>query len=225
MSILYHFTNSFGGFSKGNYSSLNLADYVGDDKSLVEKNIEKIKSDLYIENLCFMNQIHGNKVQIVNSHEQKFTCDAIVTNQKNLALCVLVADCVPLLLYDEKNQVIAAVHAGRAGVFHEIATKTIECMKKNFNSHCKDITAFIGNCIHQCCYELSGKVLKQAQQKYPLFVKHSHLDIHAILRQQLSELNIKIIDESKCTSCNKEFFSYRRDGVTGRNAGIIMLKD
>ncbi len=224
MNIIYHFTTSHGGFSKEPYKSLNLSDYVGDDEDLVLKNIEQVKSNIGIEKMCFMKQIHGDTVKIVNDDTKKYTCDAIITNQKNLALCVLVADCIPVLLYDEKNHIIAAIHVGRAGVFKEIVKKTIFKMNQCFNSNPQNITAFIGNCIHQCCYEIKGDILKDTEIKYPSFVKNSHLDIHGILNEQLKNLGVNIVDEGKCTSCNHEFFSYRRDKITGRNAGIIMLR-
>ncbi len=225
MQVLYYFTNRHEGFSKGEYNSLNLADYVGDEKSLVDLNKKQLGKKLNIKNLCFMKQVHGDKVKIVTNSKTLHECDAIITKEKNLALCVLTADCIPVLLFDKKTKVISAIHAGRAGVFKEIVKKTVDKMSENFNSNPNNITAFVGNCIHQCCYEINGNVLKEAKEKYPLFVKNSRLDILSILLAQLKDLGVNVINKSSCTSCDEKSYSYRRDKVTGRNAGIIMLRD
>ncbi len=222
MQIFHHFTNSYSGFSKGAFKSLNLADYVGDDGTCVRQNIDFIKNKFDLKQICFMKQIHSDKINIVHDAKMLHECDAIITTKFDLALCVLSADCIPLLLADEKNGVIAAVHAGRNGVFKNIATKCISLMKKDFNAN--QITAFVGNCIHQCCYEVDGEILQFAQKNYPNFVKNSHLDIHGILLSQLKAQNINIINESRCSCCHKEFFSYRRSNTTGRNAGLIMMR-
>ncbi len=214
MQLIYHFSTALEG---------NLAHYAGDDKA--DLNITYLKQKLNIKNLCLMNQVHGDNVKRVYKRGTAHECDAIITNEKNLALCVLTADCIPLLLYDKKTQAIASVHAGRAGVYKQIAKKTIQKMQREFSSNPKDIIAFIGNHIQQCCYEISGDVLNEAKQKFSLFVKNNHLDIHGILLNQLQDLGVKVIDKSHCTCCDERYFSYRRDKKAGRMGGFIMLRD
>ncbi len=224
MQLFYHFTSVDGGFSKGDFKSLNLADYVGDDKELIELNIKQIKGKFNIQKLCLMEQVHGAKSVVVKDDTIKHKCDSLITAQKDLALGVLVADCIPLLLYDKKRHIISAIHAGRAGVFGEIAKKSLEKMSKEFGSLPKDTVAFVGSCIHQCCYEVDGDVLEESKRRYPKFVKNSHLDIYGILLSQLQTLGVKIIDKSVCTSCSLKHYSYRKNQTTGRNMGIIMLR-
>ncbi len=225
MEIFYHFTDVHGGVSKKPFKSLNLAFHVGDDEKDVLKNREILKEKFNIKNLVFMNQVHGNEVLNVEDDKQILTCDALISDKKNLALGVMVADCIPLLLYDENSGVIAAVHAGRAGVFKKIARKTVEKMVEFYGINISDLKAVIGACIHQCCYEISGDVLEYSLKNYPDFVKNSHLDIKGILLKQLLDLGLEAKDESKCSCCNKSYFSYRRDGKTGRMAGVIMIRD
>ncbi len=226
MEVFYHFTDIHGGVSEYPYKSLNLALHVKDNPLHVRKNRQIIQSKLDLPNLVFMNQIHSNIVNIVNDTNIEPTCDGLITNVPNLALCVLVADCIPLLLYDKTLHVVSAIHAGRAGVFSEIAKESVQKMSENFGTKAQNIKAYIGPSIKQCCYEIDGEVLEFSKQKYPLHVKQNCLDIRGILLSQLRGLGIKDIeDKSTCTSCDRDFFSYRRDGVCGRQAGIIMLKD
>lgn len=225
MQLFFHFTDIDGGVSKTPFESLNLAYHVNDNPLSVKQNHDIISKKFGIKNIVIMNQVHKTDVKVVKDNKIVPTSDSIVTNVKNLALIVLVADCIPLLLYDRKNRSIAAVHAGRAGVFGEIAKKTVKTMKENFGSNSDKIVAYLGPCIHQCCYRVSSDVLEYSKKRYPKYVKNSYLDIKGILINQLKNLNIYVKDFSMCSCCNQKYFSYRRDGVTGRNAGIIMLKD
>lgn len=225
MELFYQFTEIFGGVSKSPYESLNLALHVKDNPLHVKKNRTLACKDFGIKDIVFMNQVHKTDVLVVDDANKIPTCDGIITDKKNLALAVLVADCIPLLLYDTKNEVIGAIHAGRAGVFGEIAKNAIEKMREHFGTNPLHVKAFMGPGIKQCCYEISGEVLEYAKKHYPLHVKKNHLDIRGILLEQLSDLGLHVKDFDRCTCCDKRLFSYRRDGLTGRNMGVIMLKD
>ena len=86
-----------------------------------------------------------------------------------------------------------------------------------------EISVYIGAGIKQCCYELSEEVLEKMREKYPLHVRENHLSVDGVVLEQLKELGVKKIEiDSTCTSCDKRYFSYRRDGVTGRMAGVVM---
>lgn len=226
MELFYHFTNRHNGVSKGSFSSNNLALHVKDREENVITNQKLTCKRLGIKNLQTMNQVHGNDVAIINSLQTPPTCDALITNKPNLALMVLVADCIPLLLHDEKLNIIAVVHAGREGAFLDITSTTIQKMQTSCNSNPKNINAYLGPSIKQCCYEIGGKVLEEAKQNYFHFLKENHLDIRGIVKRQLKALHVKNIDDNTpCTCCNKDYFSYRRDGKTGRFAGVIMLRE
>jgi YfiH family protein len=108
-----------------------------------------------------MYQTHGDNIQTVNknSPNEIKNCDALITNEKNLPIMVTVADCIPVLIYDEKKEVIAVVHSGRAGCFKHIVKKTIQKMEQQFSSNLKDIKVHLGPSIKKCCYEVGQEIL------------------------------------------------------------------
>jgi YfiH family protein len=140
----------------------------------------------------------------------------------------MAADCAPILLYDKVKKVIAALHSGRVGTKKEIAKNAINLFLKEFDSNSKDIVVAVGPSIGVCCYEVGRDIADESDKRYiKTKAKGYYLDIKSMLKDQflnmgLKEENIKISGE--CTCCNKDYFSYRRDGKCGRFCGIIMLK-
>lgn len=234
--ILSKTTDRFGGVSKAPYQSLNLALHVKDNPIDVLKNREILsqKYNLPLQNIIYMDQVHKDSVvlikdPLVNKIEN---CDAIVTNIKNIPLMVMVADCVPLSFYDPNKNVIAVAHAGRNGTFLNIAQKTVDKMVEEFGSDTNDIRVGVGVSIGVCCYEV-GKDLadicqKSFGQEYVAKRDDSYfIDLKKLNRDQLIDCgikaeNIEVSDE--CSCCNESYFSYRREGVTGRFASIMMIK-
>ena len=181
-----------------------------------------------------MDQIHSNIVKILasdNNFQTPLTCDALITNRLKTPIMVMVADCAPVLFYDAKKRVIAVAHSGRVGTFKNITKSVIDSFKKNYNSNTKDIYVSIGAKIDICCYEVGYDVFTQAKElslEYAIETRDNrfYLDIGKILNSQLVESGIKKenIDASKeCTCCNSKYFSYRRDKITGRFAGVMVL--
>lgn len=210
----------------------NLAYHVGDDKNNVDQAREQLAEKLGYDNknLKYMNQVHGNDVMIVEEGINLYECDALVTDKKNTPLMVMVADCIPILFFDDLKGVIAVAHAGRNGVFLDISTKTIECMGENFNCNHKDINVILGPSIQKCCYEVSQELADIAKKNFSLkYVNGRYLDLQGITKEQLLKAGIKQenIEVSKvCTKCSgKDYFSYRNDKSCGRFAGIVMLTD
>lgn len=236
--LLHAYTTKYGGKSSAPYESLNLAFHVGDNPLDVEKNHFILANELGYDKktLVHMKQIHSNIVKIVDEHDDFYappTCDAIITNKKNKALMVMVADCSALLFYDPKQKVIASAHSGRAGAFLNITKNVIESFKENFHSHPKDIIVSIGANIGVCCYEVGEDIYEEAKNlhlEYAIQKRENkyYLDVNTILKKQLLDAGVeeKNIDISKeCTSCLKEkYFSYRASGVTGRFCGVMMLR-
>jgi len=234
-SVDAFFTDRWGGVSKPPYNELNLALHVGDDplKVLQNRQILADSENFYIDNLIYMDQVHGDNIVVIKdtfTNKQENT-DAIITNLPNIPLMVMVADCIPILMYDKEKKVVAAVHAGRNGTFLSIAPKTVSLMTKSFGCDLKDIYVAMGPSIRSCCYEV-GKELadicqKSFGEKYVIKKDNSfYLDLQTLNHDQLVKigLNPKNIKISKsCTSCDKNYFSYRRDQITGRFAGIIKL--
>ncbi len=145
---------------------------------------------------------------------------------------VMVADCSPILFYDDIKKVIAVAHAGRQGAFKNIVANVIQSFINNFGSHVKDIYVVIGASIGACCYEVGSEIYEEAKElnlEYAMIKKDEsyYLDIGKILKKQLLKLgvlekNIEISNECSCCQ-NDKYFSYRADGITGRFAGVICL--
>lgn len=217
------FTNRFAGVSKKPFDSLNFGYHVGDDAKNVRKNREILKRILGVKKAIFMEQIHSDKVEILKSNNQILQpCDAVITNLKNIALCVMVADCMPVILYS--NKCVAAVHAGRSGVLKHIISKTINLMKDEFKVD--EILLLIGPFIQKNCYEIGDLNLKEFNKFVVLNDKNKRcFDLKSAVLDEIKNLNLKSVEISKiCTHCDKNYFSYRRDKITGRFAGWVYLK-
>jgi len=229
------FTTRIKGFSKSPYNQLNFASYVGDNQNNVEKNFTILKNHLKTKNLVLMKQIHSGIVKEIKSVNDTFLeCDAIITNQPNIYLRVMVADCNPILVYDKHNRAIGAINAGRAGVFKNIINNTLLLMKDRFKTNFKDLEIVIGPSIKSCCYEVGQEIADICYAKnyqFALSKKNNsyYLDLIQIILFQLKELNIldkQIVIDNHCTSCdNNLFYSYRKEKTTGRFLGVIGMKD
>jgi YfiH family protein len=236
-SELFHtLTDRFGGVSKEEYASLNLALHVGDNAKDVLKNREILsqKHNFTLQNLIYMDQTHSSNIEIIKdpSKNKIEDCDAIITNVKNIPLMVMVADCVPIFFYDPIKKVIAVAHAGRNGTFLEIAKKCALKMRDEFRSDMSDLVVGVGASIGSCCYEVGddlADICKKSFGKEYIVIRDdkTFLDLKTLNQDQLIDLGVKrenIEISTICTSCDKNYFSYRRDGVTGRFAGLMMLK-
>jgi len=228
------FSTRLNGVSQKPFESLNLGFHVGDNSDDVKKNHQYIRTYFpHSKKISYMSQIHSNIVCDFGSLEDIPECDALITREQNNILMVMVADCIPILIYDKKKKIIAAVHAGRAGAFKNIISETLGLMKKNHNSEFSDIYITIGPHIHQCCYEVGIEIVEEASsldlEDYIIKENNSFfLDLQSLILSQIKSLgiidsHIEIIDE--CTCCHVDrFFSYRKEGQTGRFCGVIMLK-
>ena len=217
----------------------NLAFHVGDVADNVVKNHKLLANDLAYnyKNLVHMKQIHSNRVHILTKNDNFFnvpTCDALITNEKNRPLMVMVADCAPILFYDCAKKVIAVAHAGRAGAFGNITGNVIDSFKNSYGSNPQDIAVSIGASIQKCCYEVGPEINEQAKElhlEYAMRARENsyYLNIASILKKQL--LNAGVLDKnieisSKCSACTtEEHYSYRAEKETGRFAGIIYLRE
>ncbi len=217
----------------------NLAFHVEDNPLDVEHNHERLAKHLgYDKNrLVYMKQVHSNDVHLVTSKDTFYTpstSDALITNLKNTPLMVMMADCSGLLFYDRVCEVIAVAHAGRAGAFLNIAKNVVEKMHTEFGSKPEDIYVWVSASIGTCCYEVGEEIAKEASYlglDYAMDKKEGryYLDVNAILHKQL--LSVGILEQKLhfcdiCTACNtQEYYSYRAEGLTGRFAGVIMLRE
>lgn len=248
--ITHFISTRIGGFSEGQYSSLNLGMKVNDKPEIVIKNRKLLAEAVSIplQNFVIPSQSHTSNVAIINtSHKgmgvfDKDTAiletDAMITNEKEICLVVFGADCVPMIFYDPIKKVIAVAHAGWKGTVNKIAASVINKMQNSFSCHCSDIIASIGPSIGPCCYsigdEVKDLVKKSFMENYKLVLKknNNNQDIFDLwyanklimLEEGIPEKNIETANS--CTSCKKEtFYSHRAEqGKTGRFAIGIMMK-
>jgi polyphenol oxidase len=217
------FTDRNGGVSLGDFSSLNLGGHVSDRPEDVASN-RKIISDKFGVTQ-YMNQVHGNRVAIIEEViDEVPTSDALVTGIPGITLAVMVADCIPLLL--TSKGAVGAVHVGRKGLLNRVTEKTIEVMREISDGQ---ISATIGPAICGTCYEVSEEIFNEVTSSHPESASKTSqgtpaLDLVKALISDLDELGIEEIDnQMRCTFESQDLFSYRRNRVTGRQAGLVWL--
>ena len=217
------FTDRLSGNSSGVYASLHLGDHVGDIPEAVASNRALITAKF--GRTQYMNQVHGNRVAIIEEVTEEIpTADALVTGIPGITLAVMVADCIPLLL--QSSYAVAAVHVGRKGLLNRVAEKAIDVMREISDAQ---ISAVIGPAICGKCYEVSGEIFSEVTKGHSDSASRTvsgtpALDLVAALISDLQKLGITEIDnQSRCTLEHDDLYSYRRDGATGRQVGLVWL--
>lgn len=192
---------------------------------MLEGGQKKISDLLNIDNsqVVFIKQRHGDIiVKAEMGTPQKG--DALVTDERNLCLAVRIADCIPILLYDPRKNVIASIHAGWRGTARKIAGKTLKYMEDKYGVNPADVVAGIGPSIGPCCFEVKKDVASQFEDKYRT---GGNIDLWKANYHQLVESGVysKNIEISRvCTKCSlNKYFSYRTTGKTSSFACGIML--
>ncbi len=218
----YSFTNRTGGVSTGAFASLNMGLHVGDDPATVISNREVLKERL--GPVQFMSQEHGNRIALIESViDIDPVADSLVTGIPGINLAVQVADCIPLLL--SSDRAVAAVHVGRKGLVNGVALRTLELMRELGAS---TISAIIGPAICGKCYEVSEEIFNEVVELHPTAAAKRNdgtfaLDLPRALTAVLEREGVDVLHEGSCTVEDSQLFSYRRDGVTGRQVGVICL--
>ena len=219
--INHCFFSRKNGFSKGIYNSLNCGMGSKDKKINILKNLNFVAKKMNIKKnkLILMHQTHSNKVAVVKKENlnKKIIADAMVTKVKGIFLGVLTADCVPIILYDANNKIIACIHAGWRGAFSDIIKKTIYKIKK-MNSNNK-IYACIGPCIGKKSYEVDlifyKKSISKSYQNKKYFIKKNNrkklFNLRRFVADKLVKFNVKLDHINRDTYVEKSnFFSFRR---------------
>ncbi|QRP61384.1 peptidoglycan editing factor PgeF [Corynebacterium minutissimum] len=228
------FTSRAGGASSSPYDSFNLGDHVGDDPAAVAANRARLLRATGLDDIVWMEQLHTNTVTTVGAERRGMTepveaTDALVTTEKRLGLGVLVADCTPVLLVDVPAGVIAAVHAGRLGARNGIIRNTVNAMMV-LGATPSTMQVLMGPAASGRNYEVPEEMARDVEKHLPGSLTRTAkgtwgVDVRAGLVRQLMELGITAIEsDPRCTIEDQDFFSYRREGVTGRQAGVIWLE-
>jgi YfiH family protein len=225
-------TDRRGGRSAAPYDSFNLGDHVGDDPAAVAANRARVARELGVgdDRLVWMNQVHGAHVAVVDGPQDGPLpdTDAVVTATPGLVLAVLVADCVPVLLTDPVAGVVAAVHAGREGVRRGVLPATLSAMA-SLGARARHVTALLGSAVCGACYEVPPAMQAEVAAVTPAAAVRTRtgttgLDLRAGLAEVLARAGVTdVAHDPRCTVEDRHLFSHRRDGVTGRQAGLVWL--
>ena len=232
------FTTRCGGVSRGDYAELNLGILTDDDQALVARNREIVADALDRDPAGFAmaRQVHGSYIQVHEVTPQPSAyvtrvpdlaeADGHVTGRGDVTPLVLVADCLPLVMSVPGG--VAAIHCGWRGITGGIVPNAVRALCEMAEAQPSDVSAVMGPSIGACCYEVGVEVTAVFQERaLDEAVKGDRVDLPCAVRAQLvtAEVDpIAIAEVGICTSCNPDlFFSHRRDGPTGRQAGIAWL--
>lgn len=225
----FAFTDRFGGVSRAPYAGLNLGGHVGDTDEFVVENRRLLaeRIGLPVDRVLYMNQIHGPEVAFVDGPWDGAAphADALVTRERDLALAVLVADCVPLVLADPGARVVAVAHAGRPGLVAGIVPAVVKAMKEH---GAQAIAARVGPSVCGRCYEVPGTMRTEVAAAVPEAFATTRrgtpsVDVAAGVEAQLRSAGVAYARVAGCTIEDQGLFSFRRDGKTGRFAGVAWL--
>ena len=243
-TIIAGFTTRNGGISRPPYNSLNLGLGTEDPPANVEGNRSNLTRSFGLEprQLLTVKQVHGRDILLIDtpnldlSHFARVEADAIVTDQPEIMIGILTADCYPILLWHQEKSVAAVIHAGWRGAAGGLIEKTVATLVQNFACAATELRAAIGPGIGAHKYEVDRPVRDAFRQGSGHWediatetrLGHWQLDIGLSCRLQLEACGLapQHIEVAKpCTCCNPElFFSHRRDdGKTGRQIGFMKL--
>jgi YfiH family protein len=222
-------TTRQGGVSGAPWHSFNLGDHVGDEPAAVAANRAALRRELPAEPL-WLTQVHGARCVDAATAVSGVAADASFTRQRGVVCAVLTADCLPLLLCDDRASVVGVAHAGWRGLAAGVIEATVAALAEPGER----LMAWLGPAIGPQAFEVGGEVRDaflardvQATRAFTAGVGGKWLcDIHLLARQRLNALGIhRVAGADSCTVGEAEkFFSYRRDGVTGRMASLIWLE-
>ena len=210
-----NFLISFGNNSDAPFTIEEYRNNIFTNKILLQDKISK--------NRIFLHQIHSNYGQTYTNNFLSFDYqgDYLITKEPEIEIGILTADCLPIIFYDHKNNVIAIAHSGWRGSLSGIVDKVLEDLKNNFLSDFNDLEIFFGPSAKNCCYEVSESFLENSKEaifKASLIFKDKIIfDNVYYSKQRLISFGIKEsqinLDYNLCTMCNLEFSSVRRLGV------------
>jgi YfiH family protein len=202
----------------------------------ITRNKKQIADYLGIEsqNLVFPTQTHSTNIRLATVSEKDYPdTDGLILTKPDLAIFLNFADCTPVILYDEKQNIGAVSHAGWRGTAGKIAGMTVEKMKNEYNSNPSDIVALIGPAIGFCCYDVGEEVFEKLSASvsdfsglYEIREGKIFVDLKNINKRQLEETGVECIDVCPyCTVHNNDlFYSYRNEnGTTLRHSAVLKL--
>jgi len=221
--------NRWGGVSSPPYNQLNVSYDVGDETQNVSKNLKIIKEFTGAKELFFLRQVHGNEIIFIDSDDKEGTppeADALLTSTPGKGLTIKHADCQAVVLYDPTVNAIANVHCGWRGNINEILPKAVSRLSSQHGSSPANIWAGISPSLGPCCAEFRDWKSMLPKWMHRFKVWQNHFNFWSVSIHQLANSGIpkeQIFCAQICTACNENYFSYRREGTTGRQATVVVL--
>jgi len=201
------------------------------------------KLNINSKELFLVKQVHGDRVFVLNDPQKSVDqveqeeADALVTHLTEKPIGVLTADCVPVILYDPEKHVVGVIHAGRKGTQKRIVSKTISILSNSYGSLPKDVIMALGPAIGDCCYEVDDPCIvpfREHFQGWKEFVtgnSQNRFMLDLLKANEADGMAAGVAKENihrsgECTSCNNDrWFSYRKEGTTGRIVSLAMLRE
>ena len=218
-----------GGYSQGPWTAFNLADHVDDDSSAVQANRELLVASLELPAApLWLQQVHGCDVCNADTEDRSLISDAVISSRPGVVCAVLTADCLPVLLSSKDGQHVAAIHAGWRGLAAGVIEQTVSQLPAASTS----LMAWLGPAIGPMAFEVGEEVrqvfIEQQPEAHPGFTARGEkwlCDLYYLARLRLRSVGVtSIYGGGLCTYTDSQrFYSYRRDGITGRMASLIWI--
>jgi YfiH family protein len=233
LDVRAFFTTRAGGVSGGRFASLNVGDHVGDEDRDVATN-RAIVGEFAGAPVTYLRAEHGIRVARIHAAgERPPVADALVTDVPGVAIAAIAADCVPVLIHDGASGAVAAIHAGREGVFAGVIDAAIAALLDMRGGWRVPgaLSAAIGPAICGQCYEVPEDLRARVGARHPAAFASTRegmpsLDLPRAIEARLDQLGLQdIVRIRECTAESERFYSHRRDGVTGRFAGVVVCED
>ena len=225
------YTLRTGGYSLPPFDGFNLANHVGDQQQAVNSNRQNLQALINQQAICWLKQVHG--VGVVPATNPIVEADANYTRQSHQVCCVMTADCLPVFFCDTNGDQVAIAHAGWRGLCAGILQRTLATF-----AAAESVMAYLGPAISQSAFEVGDDVRDSFIQQYPHLPMETHFirsslpqkwmaDLYGIAKTLLNNMGVNdVYGGDRCTfSEARDFFSYRRDGKTGRMANLIWLEN
>lgn len=247
------FTTKNGGFSKGYYESLNLSPYVGDNERIVRMNRKKVAELFGSVDFVSVYQVHGSNFIYIGQENLKgrriqhlnIEADSVITDTANIPIGVLTADCLPILVVAEPG-VVAAIHAGWRGLLNGVIERTIEAL---LSMGAQEFVFFFGPSICEKCYRVGEDISSIFEERFKtgimniaenkfvslksigfeilkkMGVADNFIDARDIVENKEKKVSSIAYNIKDCTFENRNYYSYRRSKITGRQAAIVGFKE
>jgi YfiH family protein len=224
-----------GGVSQGPFAALNVSFSVGDLPEAVGENRRRLAEALGLATLASTRQVHGTEAAFLahgapHLHgPEGAEADILITRQPGVGLLIKQADCQAVFLYDPHQRVVANVHCGWRGQVQEILARAVRLLEETFHCQPAHLYAAIGPGLGPCCAQFVNYQREFPREMWGYQVRPGFFDLWRLSRDQLlaAGLTARHIECAElCTRCRpQEFYSYRRDRLTGRQGAVIALAE